>query len=605
VAERYARDLSPATRALLEAYAAGVNAYAAAHPDEVVKGAENARGEDIAAAFTLFSPLFWGFEGVLSQLVDQKSHPCGAPPAPASPQDRGSNAFTIAPSRSADGHTRLVVNSHQPWAGPVAWWQARLMTEDGWSMQGGLFPGTPLPLLGHNRDLGWAATVNNPDLADLYRLTTDAEHPEQYFFDGEWRAFDKRRIWLNVRFGPIVAPIPRTLRFSVHGPVFKTADGWIAVRYAGAGDIRAVEQYYRMGRAKSFEEWRSALDMRAIPSTNLVYADAKGRIAFFYNAATPERAPGHDWRGCVRGDTSDTIPNSIVPLDRIPHLIDPASGWIMSANSTPFDVTDPRFDPDPADYAPELGVETRMTNRARRALELLTPIERISGADLHRIKFDVAYSPRSEMARVVREILAMPAESGSQLAAAQNILRSWDRRASHDSRGAALALLAYQPIYDARRLSRPIPSPRETIGPAMEALLRASGRLDPPLGDVLRLRRGRYDLPLSGGPDVLRAISWSIDDDGKMRADFGDGLIIFADWAPDGTLTSRTIHQFGAALGRPASPHYDDQAPLFAREQLIERRCTHPTLDRRGPAERVCIWTAQPSLSNVNASGAP
>ncbi|HCK83325.1 MAG TPA: acylase, partial [Hyphomonadaceae bacterium] len=92
------------------------------------------------------------------------------------------------------------------------------------------------------------------------------------------------------------------------------------------------------------------------------------------------------------------------------------------------------------------------------------------------------------------------------------------------------------------------------------------GRLDPPLGEVLRLRRGDVDLPLEGAPDVLRALRWHGDDDGRLNADFGDGLMMVMDWAPDGTLSTRAIHQWGASEG-PESPHYSDQAQLFARRE--------------------------------------
>ena len=99
----------------------------------------------------------------------------------------------------------------------------------------------------------------------------------------------------------VTIPVPRTLRFTVHGPAFETADGWVAVRYAGQGEIRALEQFYRMGKARTYEAWREAMAMRAIPSFNFVYADRTGRIGFLYNAILPRRAEGVDFSGCVAG----------------------------------------------------------------------------------------------------------------------------------------------------------------------------------------------------------------------------------------------------------------------------------------------------------------
>ncbi|MGE0046733.1 MAG: penicillin acylase family protein [Hyphomonadaceae bacterium] len=567
VRDGYETQLSAETRALIEGYAAGLNAYADAHPHEVLPGAENVRGRDVAAGFALTSPLFWGFDAVLSQLVDENSHPCAQQTAQAPLIDRGSNAFAVAPSRSDDGHTRLIVNSHQPWSGPVAWWEARVRSDAGWTMQGGVFPGSPVPLLGTNGSIGYAATVNTPDLADLYRLTTDDAHPGRYLFDGAWRPFERRLIWLGVRVGPIVLPVPRTLSFSVHGPAFRTADGWIAVRYAGAGDLRGVEQYYRMSRARTFEEWRAALEMRAIPSTNLVYADRTGRIAYFYNSASPRRAAGENWRGCVAGDTSRLLQEGLVPIEEIPHLIDPASGWLYNSNATPFSATDEAHDLDPDDFAPELGIETRRTNRSLRAMELLSPLARISDAQLIDAKFDVTYSADSRVAELISRVVALDARGDQRFAQAQELLRTWDRAATRESRAAALALLTYLPFYEAGRLGQEMPDAREAFTNAIAQLTDAAGRIDPPLGEMLRLRRGRHDLALQGGPDLLHAIGWETAQDGRMAANFGDGLMIVVDWDREGRATVRSIHQFGAATGRPNSPHYDDQSPLYARRE--------------------------------------
>jgi acyl-homoserine lactone acylase PvdQ len=480
--------------------------------------------------------------------------------------DWGSNAFAVSPRRSDDGHTRLIVNSHQPWAGPVAWYEAGVSSDTGWRMHGGLFPGSPFPVLGTNGRLGFAATVNLPDLADIYRLTTDDAHRGQYFFDGQWRRFETRRIWLWVKMGWFTIPVPRTLHYSVHGPAFPTVDGWVAVRYAGAGELRALEQFYRMGRAQNYEEWREAMAMRAVPSFNFVYADATGRIGYLYNAILPRRAAGYDWSGCVPGDTSANV----WPMDdrlAAPELIDPRSGWVASSNGAPWYITDenanigPEAFPEAAPY-----IETYVTNRGYRAVEILSPLRSISDQQLIAAKFDLISSERSRAVEAVNTILAADSADDADLAEIQALLRGWDRRAANDSPAAALVGMMFIPIYNARREGRPIPAPLATVREAAAHLRSHFGRLDPPLGDVLRLRRGAADLPLEGAPDVLRALRWTADEDGRLRADFGDGFMMVMDWAPDGSLSARVIHQWGASE-RPDSPHYNDQSEMFARYQ--------------------------------------
>lgn len=559
----YERDLSPEFREIIEAYAAGLNAYGAQHPDEVLPGARNVTGRDVAAGSALTVPLFWGFEHTLGLVADEHGHPCAVREASAPFIERGSNAFAVSPRRSADGHTRLIINSHQPWAGPVAWYEAGVESDTGWRMHGGLFPGAPFPVLGTNGRLGFAATVNLPDLADIYRLTTDDQHRGQYLFDGQWRRFEERTIWLWVKMGPLTIPVPRTLHFSVHGPAFHTADGWVAVRYAGQGEIRAMEQFYRMGRAETYEQWRAAMAMRAIPSFNFMYADSTGRIGYLYNAILPRRASGYDWSGCVPGDTSATVWPMGEYIDA-PELIDPTSGWIASSNGAPWYSTDEAANITPEDF-PDAApfIETYITNRGYRAVELLSPLRTISDAQLLAAKFDLVSSERSRTVEAVNTILAADASNDAELAPIQALLRSWDRRAANDSPAAALVGLMFNPIYDARREGRPIPDPLVTVRAAAAHLRTHFGRLDPPLGEVLRLRRGGVDLPLEGANDTLRALRWHADPDGRLNADFGDGFMMIMDWAPDGSLTTRQVSQWGAS-DHPDSPHYNDQSPLFA-----------------------------------------
>ena len=558
--------LSAEFRAIVQGYADGLNAYAAEHPSEVLPGARNVTARDVVTGSALTVPLFWGFERVLGMVVNEDGHPCARQEASAETIDNGSNAFAVSPLRSSDGHTRLIVNSHQPWAGPVAWYEAGVTTDTGWRMHGGLFPGSPFPVLGTNGDIGFAATVNLPDLADLYRLTTDDAHRGQYFFDGEWRRFETRQVWLGVKMGPVTIPVPRTLRFTVHGPAFETADGWVAVRYAGAGEIRALEQFYRMGRARNYEQWREAMAMRAIPSFNFIYADATGRIAYHYNAILPRRAAGYDWRGCVPGDTSANIWAMDERLET-PALADPPSGWLYSTNGAPWSSTDSTADMRPEDWpdaAPS--IEPYITNRGYRAVEILSPLRRITDEQLLAAKFDLTSSERSATVAAVNAVLAADANSDAELAEIQALLRTWDRRAASDSPAAALVGMIYQPIYNAGRANRPPPDPVDAARGAASHLRTHFGRLDPPLGDVLRLRRGNVDLPLEGAPDVLRALRWHDDPDGRLNADFGDGFMMIMDWAPDGALTTRVISQWGAS-DRPESPHYNDQAALFARRE--------------------------------------
>ncbi len=559
------RELSPATRRLLAAYAQGLNDYAASHPGERrLRGLFPVNGQDIAAGFVLRSPFFFGLDRPLSALIANAVPPRDAGP----PDERGSNAFAVSGRRSSDGVTRLIVNSHQPWEGGVTWWEVVVHSDEGWDFAGALFPGAPFPLLGHNKTLGWANTVNRPDLVDTYKLTVNDAGTE-YRFDGKWLPLVKSRVWLRVKFGPLVLPVPRTLYRSVHGPVIRNDNGYFALRYASIGDVRPVEQYYRLNKARDFAEWRRVMAMQAIGGTNFVYADAAGHVGMFYNARFPRRAPGYDWKGVVPGDTSKTLWTTYHPFSDYPMVVDPPAGWVANSNNNPFLSTAPADEQRREAFPSEMGIETYVTNRALRYQSLFAALgdKPISRADLLTIKFDKGYDKAGWAGDWFREVMALDTSKTPDLAAAQALIGTWDW--TLDCRGNADTIVTTAFAQAARYayLNKPRPDTAAALREAVDHLTRHFGRIDVPLGDFQRLRRGTVDLPVCGGPETLRAIIGDLAPDGRRVGNNGDGFIMLIEWPRNGAVTTRSIHQFGAATVRPQSPHYADQSPLFVREQ--------------------------------------
>jgi acyl-homoserine-lactone acylase len=556
--------LSPATRALVEAYAQGLNDYARRRPGEIrLQGLFPVTGRDVVAGFALRSPFFFGMDRVLGALAEGRLPPRDSGP----PDERGSNGFAVAAARSDDATTRLIINSHQPWEGGVSWWELVVHSDEGWDFAGANFPGAPFPLLGHNRHLGWANTVNRPDLIDVYKLVLNADRT-QYRFDGKWLPLEAKRVWLRVRLGPLILPIPRMVYRSRHGAVILNELGGFAIRHAGIGDVRQVEQYYRLNKARNFAEWKAVMAMQAVPATNFVYADREGHIGMFYNALFPDRRPGFDWKGVLPGDTSATLWNGYKPWDAIPMVVDPRAGWVANSNNVPTVATAPDENLKATDFAPELGLETYTTNRMHRFVELFGGVNGpITRDALLRIKFDKGYSRASVAGQWMAAVLAVDSTGQADLAAAQRLLARWDwtadGRGEADSLAVAVMASVGREVYAGEALPPAAPKLREVV----KALLASFGRLDVPLADYQRLRHGGADLPVFGGPDTLRAIYAKVVPDGRRVANNGDGFIMLVEWPKDGAVMSRSIHQFGAATIRRSSPHYADQAPLFVREE--------------------------------------
>jgi acyl-homoserine-lactone acylase len=570
-------------RRLFDAYAAGLNHYAGRHPDEVrLARLFPATGQDVVASFVLRSPFFFGLDATLGALVEDKPRgreggpplSVGAPSGPLTPvgrdpDDNGSNGFAVSPARSADGATRLVSNSHQPWEGGVAWYELVVHSEEGWDFAGANFPGSPYPFLGHNKFLGWTNTVNRPDLIDIYRLTLDTDQ-KQYRFGGKWLPLTIKRVWLRVKFGPFVLPVPRTIYRSVHGPVIINDRSAFALRYAGIDQLKMVEQYYRLNKARNFAEWRAGMAGQGVPATNFIYADAAGNIGLFYNAMFPDRAPGFDWRGELPGDDPRALWQKTLPFDRVPTLINPASGYVMNANNSPWQAAGPGDELDPTAYSPLLGVEDDVTNRSIRAIELFEAAGPIDEARLKAIKFDTGYARASYAKAWMDKLLALDPGGDGQLAAAQALLRGWDWTLDGKGRGDALALMVLRPSNRSHyQRTKDGPDPRATLKEMAAHLQQHFGKLDPPLGAVLRLRRGAVDLPLDGGNDTLRASTlWDVEADGRLKVRHGDSFLMFVTWDRQGRVRSESVQPFGAATTRPDSRHYADQAPLFVQKRL-------------------------------------
>jgi acyl-homoserine-lactone acylase len=561
-------------RAMLEAYAAGMNRYAARHPDEVrLRKLFPVNGADVATGFVLRSPFFFGLDDYIGKLSEGKPIPIesAAPMTPVGtdPDMNGSNAFVVAPKRMADGKTWLISNSHQPYEGQVAWYEAAVHSGEGLDMAGALFPGSPFVLLGHNRNLGWTNTVNHPDLVDVYKLVLD-DSGTKYRFDGKFLPLESKRIWLPVKYGRFTLPVPKTLYWSIHGPVIKNDKGMFALRYAGIDQVKMLEQYYRITKARDWKEWSSAMNIGGIPGTNFLYADKSGKIAYVYNALFPPRKPGFDYRGILPGDTSKALWDGALGFDRMPKIVDPPSGFVTNANNSPFLSAGPGSEMNPADYSPLLGIERKLTNRGIRSVELMAADTSITPEELLTIKFDTAYSKNSYVGAWMAKIAAADLKDDPKLVRAQALLGSWDWKSDGKGGADTLAELMIRPANRTNYRSIAFPDVRATLTEWSDYLMTHFGRLDVPLFEMQRLRRGNVDLPMDGGTDVLRATSiWDKDGgDFKARVKHGDSYIMLINWDKAGKVSSRSIQPYGAATNRPESPHYTDQMKLFVNKQF-------------------------------------
>ncbi len=577
----YAETVSPAARAVAEAYAAGLNLWCVENAGTGCGRTAPVRGQDMVAGFANRPVFFYGLDrelvGVLrgEGPIDLSVRSARAAYlGTTADNELGSNAIAVAPSRAADGHTRLWVNAHQPYAGTVSWYEARLKSDEGIDLVGGLFPGSPLMLAGVGPNMGWAATVNAPDLSDVFLLTVDdPEKPRKYRMDGEWRDIAVTPLKFRVKlWGPFSLPVTREGYRTEHGPAYKTDRGVFALSYAGDGEVRHLDQYLAMNMAKSVAEWRAAqVSYNAIPSVNYVLADRQGHIGYVWNAQMPAREPGWDRKKILPGDVSETLWKGRTPVENLPAVFDPASGYVVSANHSPLLTSSPEDSPKGGDYPAEFGLDTLVTNRGLRAQILYGSDTSITREEFITYKMDEEYAPDSQVRKMTAALLARGGQGDADLQAALDMLAQWDGKVGRANRHAALAILTGQATMGPQMHGDvAVEAAAEALKAAAAQLQATYGRIDPEWGQISKVCRGDKRWPTDGGPDTLRAIYAAGDlaaQDHRCAVN-GDTYVQLIDWAPDGSYRIDTIHQFGSATKDPASPHYADQSPLFAEKQF-------------------------------------
>ena len=568
VDKRYDSGLSQEVKNLCAAYADGVNLYMEKHPHEIVGDLYPVTGKDIVAGFVFRVPLMFDFDWYLKELMkDTKPEFKNYAETNTEYSMYGSNMIAVNGKKSSDGHTRLAINSHQPWEGPVTWYEVHLNSEEGLNVTGGLFPGSPVVFKGYNDYLGWSHTVNGPDLIDVYELTINPENEDEYLLDGNWLSFEKDELPINVKlWGPINWTFKRELLWSNHGPVIKADHGVYALRYAGSDMVGQLEQWFKMNKSSNLEEFTSAMEMMQIPMFNTLYADKLGNIYYVYNGLIPIRDLDAPWYGILPGDKSELIWNKYYDYDMLPQVLNPDNGYLQNCNSTPYLAT--VGNQNPKKILPDnAGIEDFQTNRAYRANELYGGDISISKDEFYQYKYDTYYSKNSVMNYALNRFLSEVSTTDSLLLKGVSVLENWDMGNQKENTGAALALLTFKLTYNIKDFTYDYESIMERFKESVYFLIDKYGKIDIPLGDLQVIRRGDIILPLDGGPDILRAV-YSKMIDNKRVARHGDCFFQMVDWDENGNVTAESIHQYGSATLDKESPHYADQAYLFSQMKM-------------------------------------
>jgi acyl-homoserine-lactone acylase len=565
--------LSPDFLALIKGYVQGLNAYAKTHPKEIkYKQAFPFDEKDYMTAVVFSTGLFCGIDQVLPQILGGKV----ATIPNFNPQ--GSNAFAMNSKKTTTGESFLAINAHQPQEGPVAFYEAHLQSEQGWNILGGLFPGGCLIFHGTNENLGWAHTVNYQDKADVFQLEINPTNKNQYKFDGVWINLEEHKAKLKVKGIPVT--IGKKIYWSKYGATVKTAKGVFSLRAPATMDIKALEEWYRMNKAKNFTEFYKALSMTSLPMFNIMYADRFDTIFYISNGKMPRRNPdtAYHWKSTLPGNTSATLWTEFKPVGELPQYINPPSGYLFNTNHSPFLATDVKYNLDIKKFDRTDGYETYHNNRSKRVTELIND-DKVDFNTFKRIKFDQQLPNELKYTYGIDSMFNLNVSEYPLMKEVINNFQSWDRKAIISSKGAAVFLFVYD--YVSKKLAG-TPARQLTKAEAIETyqyvntyMLKHFGKTELVLGDVQKLVRGDDARPAWGLPDVLTAAYTEPYINGMRKVNSGDAYICFVRYPKDGSLPSiESVNTFGASM-HPDSPHYKDQMAMFQKQ-----RTKHMTLDK-------------------------
>jgi acyl-homoserine-lactone acylase len=370
----------------------------------------------------------------------------------------------------------------------------------------------------------------------------------------------------------------------------KTDKGVFSLRVPATMDIHALEEWYRMNKAKNFTEFYQALSMTSLPMFNIMYADRYDTIFYVSNGKIPKRNPDpkYNWGSTLPGNTSATLWTEFKPITELPQYINPGSGYLFNTNHSPFLATEVKYNLDKNKFDKNDGFETYHNNRSQRVTELING-DKVDYTTFKRIKFDQQLPKDLKYIYGIDSMLNLKADDYPELKEVISNLQQWDRKAVTTSKGAAVFILVYD--YVSKKLKGAPPRQLtkaesiETYTYVQQYMLDNFKKTDITLGDVQKLVRGDDARPAWGLPDVLTAAYSEPYKNGMRKVISGDAYICFVRYPKNGGLPLiESVNTFGASM-HPDSPHYKDQMAMFQNQQT--KRMTLDKKEVLQKAERV------------------
>jgi penicillin amidase len=352
----------------------------------------------------------------------------------------GSNNWVVSGQHTVSGKPLLSNDMHIDHQMPNVWFEAHLKTKSGnFDVAGVTLPGVPFVIVGHNQRIGWGFTNVGPTVEDDFIEEFNAQG--QYKTPAGWRDAQHRQETIHVKGKPDVTLDVVTTR---HGPIISELlpgeTRKIALRWTLQDGMGLM--FFDVDSAQNWDEFRKAFSTFDAPGQNVMYGDVDGHIGYQATGRVPIRAAGdgslpaggsddaHEWKGWI-------------PFDEMPHVYDPPSGILATANG--------RIAPNGYKYS--IGTEWDAPWRTDRIYRVLESGRKFAPADMLALQMDVSSTYDRFCADKFVYAVDHAANASDRAKRAADILRDWDGRMSADSAAPTIETKARQEL--ARLLLEP------------------------------------------------------------------------------------------------------------------------------------------------------
>lgn len=271
---------------------------------------------------------------------------------------KGSNNWAVSGSRTASGAPILCNDPHLRLSLPSIWYEMQIHTPT-MNAYGATFPSIPGVVIGFNENVAFGFTNAGRDVIDYFRIRFKDESRREYWYNGRWQPCKMRVEAIGKVDGTVQND---TVAYTAFGPViydrtFNNGDTTIttalAMRWTAHEASNEALMWYKLDRAKSYSDYEEAIRLFSTPGQNMLFAAKTGDIAIWQQGKFPLR-----WQGqglyVMPGEDSAYNWKGWIPLEDNPHVVNPAQGFIQSANQRAVDSTYPYFIP--GDYFVPRGV---------------------------------------------------------------------------------------------------------------------------------------------------------------------------------------------------------------------------------------------------------